>query len=65
MFVFVAFVASNDPMLIHWLLGFYTSIFFIVTTSSATALPVPPPDAPAGNGSAMRTLPAEANLDPS
>ncbi len=51
-FIFVAFVASSDPMLTHWLLGFYTSVFFIVTIRSATALPLPPPNAPAGNGSA-------------
>jgi hypothetical protein len=33
-FVFAAFVSSNEPLIAHWLLGFYTSVFFIVTTKS-------------------------------
>ncbi|MGO9601447.1 MAG: HNH endonuclease [Isosphaeraceae bacterium] len=50
-FFFVAFVASTDPLITHWLLGFYTSVFFIVTTRSTTARPLLPIDAPADNAS--------------
>jgi hypothetical protein len=40
-FLCVLFVASNDPLVIHWLLGFYVSVFFVITTTltNADALP--------------------------
>jgi hypothetical protein len=41
-FDFAFFVASNGPLITHWLLRFYTSIFFIVTTKSTVVVPSPP-----------------------
>jgi hypothetical protein len=47
-FFCIAFVASNDPLITHWLLRFYTSVFFIVTVRSTSSLPFRPLNAPVG-----------------
>ncbi len=37
-FTFAFFVESNEPLTTHWLLCFYSSVFFIVTTNSTLVM---------------------------
>jgi hypothetical protein len=69
-FFSIFFVESSEPLFVRWLLGFYASVFFVVTIRPAVteALPSPPPQptmparpAPAGLGS-DRDRPADAPL---